>query len=260
MTAGALFPVQRVRWSTTVFAGVHAARDAFDCPACEPAAGGIVRRGDMQLGWYFSTAKAYGYSISTEEGSVVSLTSEFTRRGLGADGDATATTADVRRYIRAFPRHGVVALRAAGATTWGDRPVRRVFNAAASGPQSPGFDFGSGAIGLLRGFDASDLFGYHAAVVNIDYRFPLAWPQRGFGTVPMLLRSVHGAVFADFGNAWDRSFRTGDVRRSFGAELSADTVLGYAVPLTLTAGAAWRDDPSGRRRGWAAFARAGRAF
>ena len=38
-----------------------------------------------------------------------------------------------------------------------------------------------------------------------------------------------------------------DVRPSFGAELSVDTVLGYSFPLTLTGGAAWRGDPSARR-------------
>jgi hypothetical protein len=76
----------------------------------------------------------------------------------------------------------------------------------------------------------------------------------------MMLRNIHGALFADAGNAWDESFRRADVRRAFGAELSSDTLLGDVLALTVTAGAAWRDDPSGRRGGWTAFARAGRAF
>jgi hypothetical protein len=75
-----------------------------------------------------------------------------------------------------------------------------------------------------------------------------------------MLRSIHGAVFADVGHAWDASFHARDVHRSFGAEISADTIVGYSFPLTLTAGAAWRDDPSGRHQGWAAFARTGRSF
>jgi hypothetical protein len=260
LSAGALFPFRRVRWGTTAFAGVHAARDVFDCPACEPPIGGTATRGEMRTGWNFSSAKAFGYSISNEEGAIVTLTSELTRRGLGADGNAGAATGDARAYWRSFPRHGVVAARVAAATAWGDRPLRRVFDAAGPGPQPAGFDFGSGAIGLLRGFGASDLFGYHAAVGNLDYRFPIAWPQRGRGTLPVMLRSLHGAVFADAGHAWDVSFHARDLRRSIGAEISGDTVLGYAFPLTLTAGAAWRVDPGGRSQGWAAFARAGRAF
>jgi hypothetical protein len=260
VTAGALFPFRRVRWATTTLAAFHASRDVFDCPSCAPSLGAAATRSAVRLGWIFSTAKSFGYSISAEQGGSAGVTTELTRRALGADGDGGAATGDVRVYFRALPRHGVVAARAGGALSWGERPLRRVFNAAGPGPQSPGFDFGSGAIGLLRGFSASDLFGYHAAVVNMDYRFPLAWPQRGIGTLPVMLRSIHGAVFADAGHAWDVSFRLGDVHRSFGAEISADTIVGYSFPLTLTAGAAWRDDPSGRRPGWAVFARTGRAF
>lgn len=44
------------------------------------------------------------------------------------------------------------------------------------------------------------------------------------------------------------------------AELSADTVIGYAWPLTVSAGAAWRDGGAPGSRGWAAFTRVGRAF
>lgn len=260
LTAGALFPVRRVRWAATTLAAFHASRDVFDCPSCGPPIAAAATRSAMQFGWSVSNAKSFGYSISAEQGGSASVTAELTRRALGADGDGGAATGDVRVYSRVFPRHAVVAVRAAGASSWGDRTLRRVFNAAGSGLQTAGFDFGSGAIGLMRGFNSSDLFGYHAAVVNTDYRFPLAWPQRGIGTLPVMLRNLHGAVFADVGHAWDASFRAADVRRSFGVELSADTILGYSFPLALTAGASWRDDPSGRRRGWAAFARAGRAF
>jgi hypothetical protein len=98
------------------------------------------------------------------------------------------------------------------------------------------------------------------AVANLDYRFPLAWIQRGAGTLPLLLRSIHGAVFADVGNAWVDRFRTADVRRSLGAEISFDVVAGYTLPFTLTTGAAWRDDPVVQRRDVVGFARIGRAF
>jgi hypothetical protein len=138
--------------------------------------------------------------------------------------------------------------------------VRRVFDAAGSGAQSAGFDVGPGAIGLVRGLSSADLFGFHAAVVNLDYRFPIAWPQRGVGTWPAMLRTIHGAFFVDVGRAWDGSPEVARTRRSVGAELSVDAVFGYSMPLTVTAGGAWRDDPSGRGRRWGAFARLGRAF
>ena len=87
---------------------------------------------------------------------------------------------------------------------------------------------------------------------------PLARIERGVGTLPLFVRTVHGAVFADFGEAWNTRFRTGEITRSLGAELSIDAVLGYALPLTFTGGLAWQtlDD----RGGPVFFARIGRGF
>jgi len=186
--------------------------------------------------------------------------SELTRRELGADANTGTLAADARHYIRTFPRHGVIAARAAAAASWGDDPLRRIFSAGGSGPQPGGFPFDSGAIGLIRGFEESDLFGNHAAVVNLDYRFPISWVQRGLGTLPFFLRSIHGTVFADAGHAWDHRFRAADTRRSFGVELSFDTVIGYSLGLTMTTGVAWRRAGSSDRGDVVAFGRLGRAF
>jgi outer membrane protein assembly factor BamA len=135
-----------------------------------------------------------------------------------------------------------------------------VFSGAGGEKQAGGFDIGIDAIGLLRGFDTDDLSGRSAAVANLDYRFPMAWPQRGLGTWPVFLRAIHGAVFADAAHAWDGHFRRGGVRRALGAELSFDVVLGGTLPVTVATGAAWRHDPTGAREGAAVFARLGRAF
>ena len=64
----------------------------------------------------------------------------------------------------------------------------------------------------------------------------------------------------DVGHAWDDEFDRSAVRRSLGAELSFDVVLGGAVPMTVATGAAWRHDPSRVREGGAVFVRLGRAF
>lgn len=258
--AGVLLPLTRVRWSQAVLAAWHASTDAFDCATCSPAVNADVTRRAARVGWIVSNAKAFGYSISPEQGSRLAATSEFTRRGLGADGNATAVTFDARHYVRAWPRHGAIAARVAWASSWGDKGARRLFSAAGNGPQPGGFGFGSDAIGLIRGFDEGSVAGPRAVAANLDYRFPIGRVQRGAGTLPVFLRTIHGAVFADVGNAWERDFRSADLRRSFGAELSFDVVLGYALPFTFTTGAAWRDDGAARRRDATAFARIGRAF
>jgi Tol biopolymer transport system component len=260
MNAGAVFPVRRVRWTQVGLVAVNGSSDAFDCPSCEPAFGTVAKRRALRLGWSFDNAKSYGYSIGKETGTSLRATSEITRRGLGADGNAAALTLDARAYRRAFPRHGVVAARVAAASSSGDRRVRRLFSAAGAGPPPAGFSFGTDAVGLLRGFAEDAITGDRAVVGNLDYRVPLASIQRGIGTLPFFLRTAHAAVFADAGHAWTDDFRWSDLRTAFGAELSLDTVLSYIVPLTFTAGGAWRNNPVTGRRGFAAFGRVGRAF
>jgi dipeptidyl aminopeptidase/acylaminoacyl peptidase len=258
--AGALLPVRRVRWSHVTLASFNASTDTADCSGCDPPVAGRTRRRSLRGGWSLVTARAFGYSISAEEGGALTITAEATRAAFGSDGDAGAATLDVRRYLRVWPRHGAVALRAAAAASWGDEAVARAFSAAGNGRQSAGFGFGSDAIGLLRGFDESDVLGTRAAVLNADYRAPLLRIERGAGTLPFFLRTVHGAIFVDAGHAWTRRFRARDARVSAGAELSADTLIGYSLPLTFTAGAAWRVDGLRDERGFVAFGRLGRAF
>ena len=138
--------------------------------------------------------------------------------------------------------------------------MRRVFAAGANGAALPFLDFDPDAVALVRGFETADVNGRTAIVANLDYRLPLAWIERGPGTWPVFIRSIHGAVFADGGGAWDADPSRDSWRASFGAECSSDVVVGYSVPLTLTAGIAFRYDPTRRSDGVAVFARVGRAF
>ncbi len=89
----------------------------------------------------------------------------------------------------------------------------------------------------------------------------IARPQRGIGTWPMFVHSVHAALFADAGHAWTDRFAVADVKTAVGGELSADLVAGYSFPFTATAGLAWgRDGARVIANGWSAYARIGRAF
>jgi outer membrane protein assembly factor BamA len=150
----------------------------------------------------------------------------------------------------------VLAARFAAAKSWGDRGVRRLFSASGSDAQPGGFTFGSDAIGLIRGVDTGDIAGTHAAVANVDYRVPLMRLEHGAGTLPLFARTLHGALFADAGHAWETDFRRRDVQVSLGGEISLDAVIGYSLPLTLTTGGAWASNG----RGFVAFGRVGRAF
>jgi hypothetical protein len=261
--AGMILAFRKIRWTQTVLAELHTSNERFDCdsdaPSCLESAGLRVTRHSIRTGISLDSARMFGYSISPEEGGRIGVTLESIRSGSG-DASSLAATLDVRGYLRTWPRHAAVAVRAAGASSWGDDLAGRLFSASGSDAQPGGLRFGSDAIGLIRGLDEDRVFGSRAAVVNLDYRVPLLHVERGFGTVPFFLRNVHAAVFFDAGHAWSGRFRGSDIRRSVGAELSVDTILGYVAPLTFAVGGAWRDGPDPDERGFAAFARIGRAF
>jgi hypothetical protein len=264
--AGMLLPFQQVRRSQSVLATVHVADDEFECRECpSPVAASVTRR-SIRGGYALSTAQQYGYSISTEEGSRASFTAEASRATVEGDpngpldGNGIALTADLRHFVRLGPPHGVLAVRLAAAGYFGSDEAEQVFSVSGNGPQSGGFGFGVDSIGLLRGFSEDALTGTRAAIMNVDYRFPLRRIARGLGTIPAFIRNLHGAVFTDIGEAWSETARWRDVSASVGAELSADTVIGFVLPVTLTGGVALRRDGPARDRDLVLFARIGRAF
>jgi outer membrane protein assembly factor BamA len=159
--------------------------------------------------------------------------------------DATVATADVRAYLPALAAHHVVALRASGGVSNGDPTVGRTFRLGGDSSAGPVADFSSSAFSLLRGFSHNAFAGTRVALVNAEYRWPIARPQRGVGTWPLFLRSTHAAVFADAGHAWTRRFQSRAIKTSAGAQISADVVAGYFAPITFTVGAALSHDRSG---------------
>ena len=257
LEAGVVVPVVHTRVSHSVLASYFRSDD--DVSVATQAA--TRTRAALRGAWSTSSAHVYGYSISPEDGVTAGATAEFIRTGLGADANATTLTADARAYLPGVRAHHVIALRAAGGRSAGDASVREVFLLGGPGPDSSAMDFGRSAISVLRGFGANTFAGSRVALVNADYRWPLAWPQRGAGTWPVYVQSVHAAVYGDLGHAWTRTFRAADMKTSAGGELSTDLVLGYSFPLTATAGAAWGRDGSGLvRSGATVYFRIGHAF
>ena len=262
-SAGIVMTTRKVRWSRSLLGEVHRSDETLDCPPSAPTCLADVvqaRRTALRGGIAFDSARMFGYSISPEEGGRLAATLEAARAdGAGAPA-ATSAVMDARYYRRVWPRHAAIAVRAAAAFSWGDDEARRAFSASGSDAQGGGLRFGSDAIGLIRGLAADRVFGSRAAVVNLDYRVPIAHVERGLGTAPLLLRAVHAAGFVDAGHAWSRRFAAADVRYAVGAEISLDAIVGYFLPVTFTAGGSWRGGPERADRGFGAFARIGRAF
>jgi hypothetical protein len=224
--------------------------------------GSLTRtRTPVRAGWQTATAHTYGYSVSRERGIFAGTTVEVVRRDLGSSGDATIVTGDARAYLPGVAPHHVVALRLSGGASSGDATVGRTFLLGGSQSDAGVLNFGSRASSLLRGFPDATFAGSHVALANAEYRWPIARPQRGIGTWPILFHTLHAAAFLDAGEAWLRTFRASAMKLSAGAELSSDVVLGYFARVTVTAGAAYGHDGAGvvADRGSVYF-RIGKAF
>jgi hypothetical protein len=202
-------------------------------------------RTPIRAAWQTATARSYGYSISPESGIAAGATAEVVRSGIGSSADATTTTADLRVYLPGLAPHHVAALRIGGGRSAGDPTVGRTFLLGGDSPGVGVTDLGSGAFALLRGFSPNTFAGSHVALANAEYRWPIARPQRGYGTWPLFLHSVHATVFADAGHAWTSAFDRHAIKSSAGAQLSADLVAGFFAPFTVSVGAACGHDGSG---------------
>jgi len=254
---GVSFPVNHARVNHLALASLLRSRDEFT--AIDGT--GVRDRAAVRGAWSTATARKYGYSISPESGVRIGGTAEAVRRALGSTQDATTLTGDARLYLPMAAAHHVLAVRLAGGASTGDVNTRRNFLLGGAGPNPAVVDFDRDALSLLRGFPANRFAGNHVALTNVDYRFPIARPQRGAGTWPLFLHTLHGAAFADAGHAWSNRFDANAIKTALGGELSADVVAGFFAPLTVTVGAAWGHDGSGAAPDRTTFYfRVGRAF
>jgi hypothetical protein len=257
LQGGVLFPIRHARVVHSALLSVVRAVDE------DTLASGTSSRHrlPMRAAWQTITGRTYGYSISREHGLAAGATAEFVRRGLGSFADATTISGDARVYLPAFQPHHVVAVRVGGGASTGDPTVGRTFLLGGHEAATEVASFDTNAFSLLRGFGRNTFAGSRVAVANAEYRWPIARPQRGIGTWPVFLHSIHAAVFADAGHAWTRTFRAGAIKTSAGAQLSANIVAGYFAPFTATIGAAWGHDGSGLVSDRAtAYFQIGRAF
>jgi hypothetical protein len=256
-TGGGIFmPIRHVRSSQRMLLSVVRTTDRYSAPAGTT----LISRTASRIGVAANTSRSYGYSISPEHGVTLGGTAEIARRAWGSTADATTLTADGRVYLPGVRPHHVVAVRAAAGTSSGTAQSRRTFLLGGGGSAGDVLDSGREAVSLLRGFRPRSFAGAHVALMNVDYRWPLARPQRGIGTWPLLLHTVHAALFADAGHAWTDQFRHRDLKTSTGAELSFGVVAGYAFPLTTTVGVAWGHDGAETVDRATVYVRVGRAF
>jgi hypothetical protein len=145
--------------------------------------------------------------------------------------------ADARVFVRALGETNALALRLGGGTTVG-RPTFRQSYAVGGFPDAALLDVVRTNQTVLRGYPRNAFTGRRFVHGNLEYRFALAHPQRGWRTLPLFVRHVHATLLADAAHAWSDTFALRDVKTSVGAALGADVFVGNGLPVTATLGLA----------------------
>ncbi len=191
--------------------------------------------GGIETAWTLTSAKAYSYSISPTDGGQLRLGWLHEAKALGSDHALDKLTGDLRYYHRLFGERDVLAARLGAGTTLGEAERQDTF-AIGGYPEASLLDVFRTNPAVLRGYDANAFEGRSYAVANLEYRFPLLSPQRGWRSLPVFLRHLRGAVFFDAAEAWGNNessaFRLQRVKTAAGASLGLDTSIGFTLPAT----------------------------
>lgn len=122
----------------------------------------------------------------------------------------------------------------AGKST-GDVIAQRAFQLGGDNPGDMTININENNV-YLRGYPVNRYRGQKAGLASAEYRFPVRNIEMGVGNTPFFFKRLHGAIFAEAGNAWDDVFQRKDLKRSVGAEARLDMTLAYMLPATVRLG------------------------
>ncbi len=192
------------------------------------------------LGWFYSNVQGWNYSISGQEGRRLQVTMDFSDPAVGS----RFRTAQVgwrwtEFWTPPWAKLQALAVSYSGGAGIGD--TRGIFRLGGFVQQDlvRSFFLNQRQCCLyLRGYAPGSIVGDQYQLLSVEYRAPLLWFERGYKTFPMYFRRLHGALFADVGNAYNGDFRARDLRAGVGAELRIEFKLGYYIESLLQIGAA----------------------
>jgi len=211
--------------------------DPYETPAYPPR--GLTS--SLAFRFSFSNAERYLWSVGGERGFAFGLGFDWTDPVLGSDFAGFTVNGDFTTYLlMPWLRHHSLALHAGGGTSGGAFPGRGAFFIGGF-TDLPIIDvlrnlLIQGGI-TLRGYAPVAVAGRSYTLTNAEYRFPIVNIDRGDSTLPVFLNRINGAVFFDYGSAFD-VFDDAAFKSGVGGELWFDATLGYVQPFTFRAGLA----------------------
>ena len=193
--------------------------------------------GGLEVAWALGTVKQYPYSISAVDGVRLRVAYLKEDPAFGSDLSLGKLFADARAYVPLVVPGDALALRVGGGTTFGERGFTESY-AVGGFPSGSLRDVVGTNSSVLRGYADDAFLGRRVLHANVEYRVPLAHPQRGWRSLPLFLRHLHAAAFADTAQAWSDRFRWSAMKTGFGVAVGADLSLSPGLPLTATVGVA----------------------
>ena len=212
-----------------------------------PAEGQLA---SLRFAYSFVNSVRPAKAISPEEGRALTLAAQLSTTALGSDFAQRKYTLDWHEYtLLPWGTHQVLATRLFAGAAQGDLLAQRAFQVGgdSSGDLLQGLDDENLA---LRGYQRNAFRGQRVILASSEYRFPLLNLEQGIGNGPVYFRRLHGAVFAEGADAYDRGGVINDFRTAAGAELRCDLDLGYRLPVTLRLVVAKGFDQGGEDQGY----------
>ena len=203
--------------------------------------------GVLHLGWSYSNAQQYLWSVGPERGFSLGVGMDLSDSILASQYAGYDATANLSAY---FPMpwlaHHVLALHGSVGTSGGNFPGEGLYYVG--GFQDLNLidtlrnQLTQGGV-VLRGYPVVEQEGDNFALFNGEYRFPILNVDRGVSTYPIFLNRFYGAAFTDIGSAFNAP-STADFKVGSGAELRVDFTIGFIELFTFAFGYAhgWSTD------------------
>ena len=228
----------RVEYNYSHFKNLDAA-DPVDpnAPASQqPEVGGL---GQVDLGFSYDNFRSVKFGYGSETGRSAGARLSIVDQHLGGrfgDLQVSGSYAEILRMP--WRGHQNLALRLVGGASAGGLARRGAYYVGGYSQQEDVIrtllvrDPYSEA-GVLRGFQPGAFAGRYYAVLNAEYRIPIADVERGVGTLPLFMRRITAIPFADLGGAWSDRFTRQALKWGVGASLVLSFKVGYLDSIDL---------------------------
>src|SRR6478736_3606802 len=201
--------------------------------------------GSLRVGYSYSNVQGTTYGIGGEKGFAFGLSLDEAAEALGSESTLTAVGGFATAYqLMPWSRHHVLALSLSGGTSTGSY-VRRGLYATGGFVDESLYDSYNGVIRqsafVLRGYAPGQFIGTSYNLLNLEYRFPLLYADRGLSTLPVFLRTLSAIFFFDYGGAYNQIDPKDPFQQfhgSVGGELWVDAVTAYFMTTNLRVGIA----------------------